>query len=69
MPLIIFGGVTVNKGVKNVVKGAMTGITVGTAAYMMMQSKAKKSGKKVKRKAAKAMKTMSDVFENISYMM
>lgn len=56
-------------GVKNMMKGAMTGMAVGTATYMMMQSKEKKTGKQVKKKAAKAMKTMGDVFENISYMM
>jgi len=59
----------VNKGMKNMMKGAVTGMAVGTATYMMMQSKEKKSGKQVKKKAAKAMKTMGDVFENISYMM
>ena len=56
------------KGTSNVVKGIAAGVLVGTAAYMAGHTSRTK-GKQMKRKAAKAMKTVGNVFENISYMM
>ena len=58
------GGVLMTRGMSNVVKGML----VGTAAYVAGQT-SKTKGKQMKKKAAKAMKTVGNVFENISYMM
>ncbi len=62
------GGVLMTRGMSNVVKGIAAGMLVGTAAYVAGQT-SKTKGKQMKKKAAKAMKTVGNVFENISYMM
>ena len=56
------------KGMSNVVKGIAAGMLIGTAAYIAGNT-SKSKGKQMKKKAAKAMKTVGDVFDNISYMM
>ena len=53
------------KTMSNVVKGIAAGMLVGTAAYVAGHT-SKTKGKQMKKKAAKAMKTVGNVFENIS---
>ena len=57
-----------NKTAGNVLKGAAAGAIVGTATTMAMNAGHKK-GAQMKKKASKAMKTVSNVFESISEMM
>ena len=68
LPFENLGGVMMTRGMSNVVKGIAAGMLVGTAAYMAGHT-SKTSGKQMKKKAAKAMKTVGNIFENISYMM
>lgn len=57
-----------NHAMSSVVKGLAAGAIVGTAAYMMTNSK-KKTGNKMKRNAGKAMRAVGSVIENVSYLM
>ncbi len=57
-----------NKPVQNVLKGAAAGAIVGTAAMAALNAGHNK-GKQMKKKAAKAMKTVGHVFDSLSQMM
>ena len=56
-----------NKTVSSVLKGAAAGAVMGTAAYLAMGGKP--NMRQMKKKASRAMKTMSSVFDSISSMM
>ena len=57
-----------NKPMQNVRKGAAAGGVLGTAAMVALNAGHNK-GKQMKKKAAKAMKTVGSVFDSISQMM
>jgi len=58
-----------NKTTSNVMKGLMVGAAVGTAAYMLSNTKQKKTGRMLKKKAGKAMKAVSAIADNVITMM
>lgn len=57
-----------NTNVSAVMKGLATGAVIGTATYMMTQSK-KRTSNMMKKNAGKALKAVGTVIENVSYMM
>ena len=56
-----------NKTVSSVLKGAAAGAVMGTAAYLVMGGKP--NVRQMKKKASRAMKTMSSIFDSISSVM
>lgn len=57
-----------NNVMSSVVKGLAAGAAIGTATYMVSQTK-KKTANTVKKNAGKALKAVGTVIENVSYMM
>ena len=57
-----------NKTASNVIKGLAAGAAVGTATYMMTNSKHKRS-KAIKKGAGKAIKAVGTIVDNVTTMM
>lgn len=57
-----------NQTLSSVLKGAAAGAAVGMAAYMVMGT-GKNKVRKMKKKAARAMKTVGGVFDSLAGMM
>lgn len=62
------GEIVMNQTLSSVLKGAAAGAAVGTAAYMVMGT-GKNKVRKMKKKAARAMKTVGGVFDSLAGMM
>ncbi|MEG2813184.1 MAG: hypothetical protein RSA79_01155 [Oscillospiraceae bacterium] len=55
--------------VSSVMKGLAAGAVVGTAAFMMANSKKKNNTGNMKKKASKAIQAVGSAIENVSYLM
>ena len=57
-----------SKGMNSLAAGAAVALAAGTAVYLF-SGKKRRTVKKLKRSAGKAMKVMEDLSGNVSYMM
>ncbi|MDD3192765.1 MAG: hypothetical protein PHE47_02775 [Oscillospiraceae bacterium] len=57
-----------NKGMNSLAAGAAVALAAGTAVYLF-SGKKRRTVKKLKRSAGRAMKVMEDLAGNMSYMM
>lgn len=57
------------KGISPIVTSLATGTLVATATYMISNKSNKKNASNLKKNTGKALKTVGNIMENVSYMM
>lgn len=58
-----------NSGISSVMKSFTAGAIVGTATYMLTSKNTKSKAANIKKNTGKALKAVSNVIENVSYIM